>query len=359
MTPPVWAPPDYPGDLFDSSEDDTAPTTAGTGSRADTGQDEPGPLTNYYLEEAAHGRAAKPVRRGHHPRDIQAALYRMSGGWPRRVGDALFAVAPGPTPRWLDGTDALFAAVAGELGAGGGPNPVDWARGQGLVSKAEFFEYLRQQATAYEAIEPAPHEPQLTGHFYLHPELAGGDGKALAGLLARFRPATREDAELVKAFLLTLVWGGPGGARPAFLITGPDNDPKAGRGVGKTTLGKVGAALVGGAVSVEASDGIGDVKARLLSPDALGRRVVLLDNIKSHKFGWGELEGLITADTVSGHRMYAGEGRRPNALTYVLTLNGASLSKDTAQRCVVVKLARPRYSPAWEEETLAYVREHL
>jgi hypothetical protein len=97
------------------------------------------------------------------------------------------------------------------------------------------------------------------------------------------------------------------------------------------------------------------LKTRLLSTEGLGRRVVLLDNLKTLRFSWAELEGLITSDVVSGHRLYAGEGQRPNLLTFCLTLNGATLSRDMAQRCVIVRLARPHHDPDWEAQTMALV----
>jgi hypothetical protein len=97
---------------------------------------------------------------------------------------------------------------------------------------------------------------------------------------------------------------------------------------------------------------------RLLSPEGLGRRVVLLDNMKTLRFSWAELEGLITTDVISGRQLFTGEGRRPNTLTWCITLNGANLSKDMAQRCIIVKLARPEYSATWEEETIAFIEEH-
>jgi hypothetical protein len=37
-----------------------------------------------------------------------------------------------------------------------------------------------------------------------------------------------------------------------------------------------------------------------------------------------------------------------------MTLNGASLSSDIAQRTVLIKLAKPIYDAAWEEDTVAY-----
>ena len=52
---------------------------------------------------------------------------------------------------------------------------------------------------------------------------------------------------------------------------------------------------------------------------------------------------MITTDIISGKRLYMGEGRRPNTITHVITLNGASLSKDLAQRCIPIKLARPKW----------------
>jgi hypothetical protein len=189
----------------------------------------------------------------------------------------------------------------------------------------------------------------------MHPAPAGGDGRALAELLGRFTPAGPTDAALLKAFFLSLLWGGTPGSRPAWLITSDDDDRRSGRGVGKSTLAKAGARLVGGHIDLAANERMSDVITRLLSPDALERRVVLLDNVKSLKFSWAELEALITADSISGHRLYHGEGRRPNTLTVCITLNGASLSRDLAQRCVIVKVKRPAYSGTWEDETVALI----
>src|SRR5262249_23257416 len=77
------------------------------------------------------------------------------------------------------------------------------------------------------------------------------------------------------------------------------------------------------------------------------------------KFSWSQFESLITQTAISGHQMYEGEGSRPNTLTTIITLNGASLSKDMAQRCVIIKLKRPKkYSAKWEEETRAFIQNH-
>src|SRR5262249_62173197 len=100
------------------------------------------------------------------------------------------------------------------------------------------------------------------------------------------------------------------------------------------------------------------VVTRLLSDGALGRRVVRLDNLKQADFGWADLERVLTSPTLNGHRMFKGDGARPNTLVWALTANGASLSRDLAQRCIIIQLNRPEYEAAWKAGTLQLVREH-
>jgi hypothetical protein len=97
---------------------------------------------------------------------------------------------------------------------------------------------------------------------------------------------------------------------------------------------------------------------RVLSKESRDKRVVLIDNLK-HQLNWGELEGLLTSSVISGRKLYEGEGRRPNTVTWFLTVNGARLSRDLAQRCVVIHVRRPEhYTPDWQAETARYVEEN-
>src|SRR5262245_50991361 len=60
--------------------------------------------------------------------------------------------------------------------------------------------------------------------------------------------------------------------------------------------------------------------------------------------------------------MYVGEATRPNTITWFLTLNGASLSTDMAQRSVIIKVRRPTRAGNWEEQTLQFIldnRQHI
>ena len=96
----------------------------------------------------------------------------------------------------------------------------------------------------------------------------------------------------------------------------------------------------------------------MLSDAARQSRIVRLDNVKSLKFSWADLEGLLTAGEISGRMLYRGEGRRPNTLLWAITLNGASLSRDIAQRVIPIRLDRPVYSATWEREVAAYIDDH-
>jgi hypothetical protein len=83
-----------------------------------------------------------------------------------------------------------------------------------------------------------------------------------------------------------------------------------------------------------------------------------LDNLKTLKFSWAELEGMITSSEIDGHCMYVGQSTRPNTLTWFITLNGASLSTDMAQRAVIIKIRRPDRKGTWEEETRQFIETH-
>src|SRR5437016_12783758 len=92
-----------------------------------------------------------------------------------------------------------------------------------------------------------------------------------------------------------------------------------GRGVGKSTTAQALAGVAGGHFDVRPNEDIDKIMTRLLSPLALETRVAMLDNVKTLRFSWADLEALITTDVISGRQLYDGEGRRPNTLTWVVT----------------------------------------
>ena len=281
---------------------------------------------------------------------IAAALLALTGGWPRRVGGELFAEGPDGRPDMIRSATDLFAWIRQHA-------RVVWRRGDDKVPQDEFHAHLLRTAQVYDAVEMVPHWPPVPGICYMTPALPEADGSYLEMLLDAFSPATPVDRALMKAYLMTLVWGGAPGTRPAFLFTGPEVDEQQGRGVGKTTFATITAPLFGGFLRVGTREDMPAIIKRLLSAQGRGKRVVLLDNVKTHRFSWAELEAFITSPVISGHEMYRGEGQRPNTTTVAITVNGASLSKDLAQRAIVVRLARPEHAAAWAETVARYIAD--
>lgn len=283
---------------------------------------------------------------------MQCELHDLTGGWPKRMGKLLFARRENK-PIWLEKSTDLFAYIGVQL-----PRPIQWVGGSDKVTEAVFHAHLQQNAENFAAIETRPHCPPLKNHYYMHPPVTGGNGEHFRILLDRFQPATDADRGLIKALFMTPFWGGPAGARPGFLIEADKDVDGGGRGIGKTELVKSMARLAGGHFDLSPSEDFNRTKTRLLQPDSLTKRVALLDNVKSLKFSWADLEALVTGEQINGHQMYVGDAVRPNILTYIITMNGASMSKDMAMRCVPIHLSRPEYSKNWQEETKQFIEDH-
>jgi Bifunctional DNA primase/polymerase, N-terminal len=308
-------------------------------------------FANYAKEFIKTDEGKKAIQIPLRAHELDEALRELAGHWPKRVDRTLFLQGSDYSPIYLETPTQLMAWLDGLA-------QVDWAKGQRCITQERFHARLRMTAECFDTIETAPHFPPLPRTYYMHPQLPKPSGK-LKELIDKFSPGSSVDRELIKALVLTLFWGGTPGTRPAFLITGPDNDTERGRGVGKTKLLDIIAEeLAGGAISVSPTDQIADVKTRMLSEDARQQRVARLDNLKTYKFSYADLEDLITSPVISGRALYLGEGRRPNTIVWCITLNGASLSKDMAQRVIIIKLKRPTFSATWEENVRTFAREH-
>ena len=195
----------------------------------------------------------------------------------------------------------------------------------------------------------------MAGSYYMVPPLPAARGK-LRTFVEFFEPATEADALLILAMIATPAWGGLPGKRPAFLIQGPEHDP--GRGVGKTTLADRVGDIYGGGVDVSLGEPIEQVKKRLLTPAHRSTRILRIDNVKTNKLSWGDLENLITTPVISGYQNYVGEATRPNTLTTFITVNGGSLSKDMAARVIPIRLARPTYRRKWESGVERFAKRY-
>lgn len=297
-------------------------------------------ISNFTLD----GKQIVPIRM----RDIIQTIFSQTGDFPRRVDNMLFVDDP---EHGLDYFDRR--KTAGLFGWLRRHHEVTWAKGGNLVAQNELFAEMERTAQRYQAIELLPHEPPISGIYYRGTAPPPGDGSHLRTLLDRFRPETTIDRDFIQAAMMTAVWGGLPGCRPAFVITSDE-----GRGVGKTIAVSAIGHLFGGVLDVSNGEDIEKLKTRMLTPAHRTKRIALLDNVKSLRLSWAELESLITNPIISGHQMYAGEGERPNLLTWFLTLNGVSMATDMAQRSIIIKVVRGANDGPWWEETRQFIDDH-
>ncbi|WP_425397455.1 bifunctional DNA primase/polymerase [Aeoliella sp.] len=280
-------------------------------------------------------------------REVLTDVLRISKGWPRRMSGALFIDDKQHGIGWLEKTPEVFGWLS-NFGL------VNWHdRKQKFVRQSEFVAELRRTAQSYEAVELLPHEPSIANIYYRRATPPEGDGSHLRKLLDFFRPETTVDRDLIEAAFLTPFWGGPPGSRPAIVVTSRD-----GRGAGKSKLAEAISFLAGGFIDVSTGEDIGTLKQRFLSPEGLTRRVAIIDNVKSLKFSWAELEALITTPIISGKALYIGEMQRPNLITWMMTLNGVSLATDLAQRAIIINLVKGKNDGTWYERLIQYIDHH-
>jgi hypothetical protein len=313
---------------------------------------------NFTWEEIPDGERMKQVKVGRPLEAIADELYGWTFGFPKRCGGELFAVDEKHQPVFLRTDTALFAWLGSKLAARcDGADPIQWD-GRAGVSKGEFRAYLEQTAESYDAIELYPHEPPLPGHYYVHPDLPESDGSSLNEFVRLFYPARSEDEDLIRAFVATLFWGGPTGQSPLFVLLPEPDDPEAGRGVAKTSVAQHVMSIVGGSITLRSSEKFGDFVKRLVN-DPGNHRCILLDNMKCDgKFGWSDLESLLTAASVSGSKHYIGEGQRPNHFTFAMTTNETDFTDDIAKRAIPIWLTRFAHQDGWERKIRTFIESN-
>jgi hypothetical protein len=289
--------------------------------------------------------------------DAQKFTGADQGGGVRRIGTALFAKGEDGNPaycpngnsvKWIPGPNELFSWIGMHADLKWKKEANDNIEGGAftLPTKGEMFAFFQHSAPDYYGIELLPHEPRMNGIYYAGGNNSTPDGWApppgegkLWELIDRLNYATDIDKTLLTAMFLTPGWGGPPGARPAFVL----DSPGFGQGTGKTTTADLLCEIWGLALTIGHDEKMEDLQKRLLSIGAVGKRVALLDNVKGRRDSAG-LESIVTAKEITGHRLYVGNTSRPNLLTYVVTANVPRLSKDLADRSVIVHVGKARHA---------------
>lgn len=310
--------------------------------KAEAGSESLEPISNGFRDEDDDESPTLPLEIG----AIIASIFERTDNWPRRIGASLFVHDKGRSIDMLSTPAALFGWLGAKCGI------VKWEKGVGFTTKEELFAELCRSAKEYKAIEYLPHWPPIEDHYYACEFPPPGNGGTIKRLLDRFCPETLVDRKLILLMFATPFWGGRGGQRPGFIIT------STGRGAGKSKMTELASRLCGGYIEVREYEDASVMRQRLLSEEAMPKRIARLDNVKSLKFSWSDLESTMTAEILSGKRMYYGETSRPNTLTWFMTLNGISLSTDMAQRCVIIRVLKPKHEGNWENETVAFMEKH-
>lgn len=299
---------------------------------------------------------AKPTKWYRQITEICAQVLKRCDGWPKSCGGLLFALNDRGGVRYLNDSEDVFSWIAGRV-------DLHWQqRGEvqssviGLATpatKGEFVSHLKASVPdRYSSVSELPHEPPIPGVYYLpYPKSEKQDGSALAAFLGMLNPATEQDRQLFLALLLTLAWGGPCGARPAFVISS-----KHGQGSGKSASAYAIGDLFGGVFNIPKGEDWEQTAKRLMSDRAMGKRLILKDNVKS-KVAAEEVEAFITDPVISGWRPYHGDFSRPNYCTLVITSNVPNLGTDMADRAIEIHIGDRKSGRDFIREAQKFARE--
>jgi hypothetical protein len=75
------------------------------------------------------------------------------------------------------------------------------------------------------------------------------------------------------------------------------------------------------------------------------------------KFGGAAIEAAVTSEFLTGHKMFVGTVKRPNDATFFVTFNLPEMSRDLAERSVLIKLGPPKAGD-FVEWSVDFVKEN-
>jgi hypothetical protein len=287
--------------------------------------------------------------------DVAADLFTKLNHWPRRVGQRLFIVRRdrrGDRLQFLSDPPEMFSWIQEHLDVRWFLDPcLNTLRSQVCtpVGGDELRHYLCNNAPQYDAIESQPHHTPVPGSFYLRRPMPAPTGEAISALRSHLNAASELDRDLMIAAAVTPGWGGPPGCRPAFLLTS-----EHGYGVGKSETTRLLTSIWGGCVELNERDDWDKIQKMLMNDEAMGRRCIIIDNIKSPLSHSG-LEALITAPEIGGHVLFTGYRKLPNYFTFFLTANTPQLSRDLTDRSVAMRLGPPRHDSDWKQWAISFL----
>ncbi len=326
------------------------------------------PFRNFRWETAqGDGGRDEDIRRPIHIEPLRNELFDRFLGFPRMVGDTLFDhERKTGRIRFIQEPAEMMAWVSEKS-----EQLVEWARIEGAVSQDQFMATVRANTRRYQTVSGIPCWPPRDDVYYTHGQLPAPIPGAprLNEFLALFNPDEDADAILLRAFFATPLYYRLGVHKPLMVV-----DSASGQGSGKTTLVSMLAMLYGGddpecatpitiepdeLTNVQQSD---RVRRRLLSTSGRQKRIFLADNVEGY-FRSSSLAKLLTESVITGMAPYGkGEENRPNDLTYCMTVNSATLSRDLIHRAVFIHVRPPDATDGarvgWSRRVHAFIRKH-
>lgn len=292
--------------------------------------------------------------------DMIADLHVRLMGAPYRVGEELFD-RDHDTKKicYLYDTSDLFSWIARKTG-----QVVQWSKIEGCVTKQEFFAALKSEAKVFSAISFTPDFPVRKDVYYTHPALPqpSKDNAVFWRFVDFFNPVDDVNRSLLTAFIMAPIFYKPMAARPLWIIDSPN-----GQGSGKSAIPEMVAFLYGEdwnegrPIDVSLYDlekNYTEIVKRIISTTGRNARILRLDNVTG-TLRSSNLAMLVTAGSITGRATYGrGEENRPNNLTYVVTINGATVDTDIASRAYYIMVAKPKMNPKWGDDIQDYIREN-
>ena len=294
-------------------------------------------------------------------------------GFPRLLGDTLFDFDRDTHEiRTLDTLPAFTGWISEKT-----KHPIDFKTGSKFITTAELFEVLKTKAKKYDGLSYTNEYPNKEEKFYAVPSTAQPteDHRYFMQLLKFFNPYNSCDQILLQALFASALYSPWGVDRPVWIIesyNGRDAiNANSGKGIGKTSLIKMLAYLLGGytfdSKQVMAT-AEGDYKndqnreklmSRILSASGRMKKIVLVDNI-TRFFSSETFASWITQSSFSGRPAYGrGETTRANDLTFCITSNSGTFGRDTLDRSMILCLEKPKKSIAgWELDVMKFIDSH-
>ena len=321
-------------------------------------------FSNYREEWVKGPDGNKRVRTPHTIGWLMDDVSRRFQGFPRSIGEELFDFDHDTKRiRIFRRAQSMFAWISEKS-----KKICKWPKNlEGAVTQEQLFEAIQANAFRYSGMSGVPHFPLREDVFYTYDDIPEPtpDSRYFHELCEKFNPTTEQDRILIQVLFATPLFFQYACARPMFII-----DSETGQGAGKSMLACYVGMLYGTDMDSEAPFRISQSEFKneqsfqrkwrqLFDSTGRKKRIIMVDNVTGF-FECATLASCATDPTISGLKQYGHESlTRANDLTYIITSNSATVSRDFADRAFFVDISKPeRPERDWEEHTMSFIKNN-